>query len=63
MNGQTKRQNQTMEQYLRSFCNYEQGQLGSIVITGGVCSQQLHPPFHTDDTLLGELQLPSYNAV
>ena len=37
-------------------------QLGRIVTAGGVGVQQLHPPFRADDTLLGDLQLPFYNA-
>jgi len=28
-----------------------------------MCIHLLHPPFLADDTLLGELQLPPYNAV
>ena len=32
------------------------------VTTGGICVWCIHPPCHTDDTILGDLQLPFYNA-
>jgi len=31
MDGQTERQNQMMEQYLRAFCNYEQDNLDELI--------------------------------
>ena len=48
---------------LPSCLQLQAGQLGRIITAGAVCLQQLHPPFHADDTPLGELQLPSYDAV
>jgi hypothetical protein len=46
-----------------SLSQLRTGSLCRIANAGGVHVQQLHPPFHADDTLLGELQLPSYDAL
>jgi len=46
-----------------SLLQLEAGQLGWTVTAGGIHIQQLHAPLHTDDTFLGELQVPSYIAI
>ena len=38
-NGQTKRQNSTMEAYLRVFVNFEQNEMGKALTNGRVCIQ------------------------
>jgi len=61
--GQTERQKQMDGAVPLSLLQPWARKLGWIVTAGGICIKHLHPPFHTDLTLLGQLQLPSYNAI
>jgi len=58
-NGQAERTNQTLEQYLRVYCNYQQdNQLVRTVTPGGICLQQCSEYYHWCLPILRQQRVP-----